>query len=493
MEAKSGEPVKKAVVIIRHAQEPGLGVMTDASGEFQFDAVKPGVWTITAEHSGFVIDPESKQIVVNVSSENKAEITVKLIRTAAISGRVFDEDGDPVAGASVQIVLANQRKNSGPVASTVTNDRGEYRAFNVQPGKYRIAVSYTAPVEQMRVKMKAASSIYRTTFYPAAVDPRLGQVVTVEAGADLGGFDVQIFRAHAVTVKGTVTTISGMPPAYVWVHLFPVPQAISPRSLSEVIQDGRGIFEIGHVPPGRYIVEATAISADQNLSAHRAIEVGNTDVEGIQLTLAQPQTVTGVFVLPEGQKIPPRLIVALEPQDLDYSRGLQIIQANPDGSFQIRGVTPGDYDVVADGHDDLYVSDIRAGDQDAFSGIHVSGQPVGPLKIVLKGNGGRVQVSVKDADGKPQPNGQVKIVPDPPRRMQTALYSNCVTDASGTCTMLGIAPGAYRVFAFPQNRMVDFRLRDEIDDIEDSGTPFTIAEGEKRQLEINPIADGKPI
>jgi protocatechuate 3,4-dioxygenase beta subunit len=29
VDAKSCEPVKKAVVIIRHAQEPGLGAMTD--------------------------------------------------------------------------------------------------------------------------------------------------------------------------------------------------------------------------------------------------------------------------------------------------------------------------------------------------------------------------------------------------------------------------------------------------------------------------------
>ncbi|HWD98349.1 MAG TPA: hypothetical protein VG345_04915 [Bryobacteraceae bacterium] len=41
IEAKSGEPVKKAVVIIRRAQEPGLGAVTDPSGEFLFESVDP--------------------------------------------------------------------------------------------------------------------------------------------------------------------------------------------------------------------------------------------------------------------------------------------------------------------------------------------------------------------------------------------------------------------------------------------------------------------
>jgi hypothetical protein len=62
------------------------------------------------------------------------------------------------------------------------------------------------------------------------------------------------------------------------------------------------------VLPGSYIVEATTPIAGQNLSAHRFIEPGNTDVDDIQLTLAPPQTVAGIFVPPEGQKMPSGLI-----------------------------------------------------------------------------------------------------------------------------------------------------------------------------------------
>jgi hypothetical protein len=158
----------------------------------------------------------------------------------------------------------------------------------------------------------------------------------------------------------------------------------------------------------------------------------------------------------------------------------------------MRNVSPGDYDLVvgtAASADDSYVSAIRAGDEDAFSGIHVGSQPLGLLRIILKGNGGAVKVTVKDTDGKPQPNCPVEIVPDPPRHPQRALYSSCTTDAGGICAALGIAPGDYRVFAFPESRNIDLRNARELARIEDSGRPFKSGEGEKRSIEVNPIPD----
>lgn len=199
--------------------------------------------------------------------------------------------------------------------------------------------------------------------------------------------------------------------------------------LYPVIQDGSGIFEIGHVPPGRYIVEATALNTGQNLSAHRAIEVGNTDREGIQLTLAPPQNITGMFVFPDGS--------TLEPQDPEYRRDGQMIQTKPDGSFRI---------------------------------------------------GGTVLANVKDADGKPRPNCYVQLLPDPPRRKQRALRSYCTTDATGTCTIAGIARGPYRIFSG-----FDLRRPDELADVDDSGKPFTIEEGEKQQIDLKLVPDDKPI
>ena len=88
LQSKSGDPVKKALVILKRGQEAGTGVSTDSSGAFRFDDLETGSYTISAERKGFVLDPESERSVVNVKPQpDESEITLKLIRTGAISGQ----------------------------------------------------------------------------------------------------------------------------------------------------------------------------------------------------------------------------------------------------------------------------------------------------------------------------------------------------------------------------------------------------------------------
>src|SRR5260370_34748841 len=123
LQSKSGEPVKKALVILRRSQEPGTGASTDASGAFRFDDLEPGPYTLSTESTGFVLDPESERSVVNVKpGPDESEVTLMLIRTGAISGRVLDSDGEPISGATVQVAPVNQNKGDGSPFHGVTND-----------------------------------------------------------------------------------------------------------------------------------------------------------------------------------------------------------------------------------------------------------------------------------------------------------------------------------------------------------------------------------
>jgi hypothetical protein len=504
LRSKSDEPVKKALVILRRGQEPGTGASTDASGAFRFDDLEPGPYTLSTERTGFVLDPESERSVVNVKpGPDELEVTLMLIRTGAISGRVLDSDGEPISGATVQVAPVNQRKRGVLSLNAVTNDRGEYRSFNIPPGKYRIAVSYEPSFQQRQVRMQrprtqsgATEETYALTYYPAALDSKLAQTIDVEAGADLLGYDVQILRAKGVTVRGTVGAVGGAPAgAILFVSLSPIRRTIGLRSYDNVIQDASGAFELTQVLPGSYVLAATAPLGDKGLSARHIVDVGNANIDGIQLTLAPPQTISGVIVLPEGRKMPPGLVAVLMPRESrgDGSGGLS--QPSNDGVFQIRDVAPGDYDVALGNTgpgDDLYVSAIQAGDDDALAGgVHVGLQSADRLKVTLKGNGGTVQASVKDARGKPLPDCYVRLVPDAPRRAQMALYGECKTDASGACGLLGIAPGSYRAFAFAEERQIDFRDPAATADIEDSGKAISIADGERQGIELIPVPEDK--
>ena len=505
LQSKSGDPVKKAILILRRGQETGTGTVADESGKFRFDDIESGTYTLAAERDGFVLDPESERTTVSVQPGSaESEVTLKLVRTGAISGRVLDSDGDPMVGATVQVLAVTKKKDGGSPSNALTDDRGQYRLFNIPPGKYRIAVSYEPRFRQTQVKMQhprtqspnAFDETYAFTYYPAALNPEQAKIVNVEAGMDLQGFDVQILRAHGVTVRGTVSAAGGAPiGAIVFVNLHTIGQTASVRTYDNLLQDSSGAFELESVLPGTYLLDAMAPLSGTRVSASRVIDVGNANVEGINLTLAPPQTISGTVILPEGRTMPSGLVVILVPRETRDHRGGGMGQPGKDGVFRMQDVPPGDYDVNVGnigGGDDLYVSAIQVSDDDALSsGIHVGEEAVGPLKITFKGNGGIVQANVKDARDKPLADAYVRLVPDPPRRAQVALYSECKTDERGTCGLMGVPPGSYHAFAFAEERSIDFRDPTATAEIEDSGKAINVGEGEHKGVDLTPLPEAK--
>jgi hypothetical protein len=120
----------------------------------------------------------------------------------------------------------------------------------------------------------AREETYAITCYPAALDSKLAQIMDVDAGADLQGFDVQILRAKGVNVSGKVGLAGGAPAAaIVFVTLTPNARTIGFRWYDNVIQDSSGAFEIAQVLPGAYLLAESAPLGDKRLSVHQVVEV----------------------------------------------------------------------------------------------------------------------------------------------------------------------------------------------------------------------------
>src|SRR5260370_31959077 len=82
------------------------------------------------------------------------------------------------------------------------------------------------------------------------------------------------------------------------------------------VQGPEDKFEIDGVLPGKYVLMASAgLNSLEEVSARQTVEVGTSDVEGIQLTLAPSQKITGRIVLPEGRGVPQGLIVSLNSRE----------------------------------------------------------------------------------------------------------------------------------------------------------------------------------
>jgi hypothetical protein len=71
-----------------------------------------------------------------------ADVLFKLGRAGEISGRVFDEDGEPLVGVAVcamRQAYKDGRKSFQVTTQEETNDLGEFRVFGLAPGRYYIS------------------------------------------------------------------------------------------------------------------------------------------------------------------------------------------------------------------------------------------------------------------------------------------------------------------------------------------------------------------
>jgi hypothetical protein len=206
------------------------------------------------------------------------------------------------------------------------------------------------------------------------------------------------------------------------------------------------------------------------------------------LTLTAPQKVTGSVVAPAGREVPPGVLVLLSHRESGNRQGGGLGRLGPDGTFHMPAVAAGDYDVALASTgpgNDLYVSAIRMGDDDVLAqGLQVNGPRSEPIEIILKANGGTVEITVRTQKGEPLPDAQAALLPDAPRREQVALYATCTTDARGLCTLRGVTPGDYYGFAFAKDVNVDFRDPESTTDVEKLARPVEVTEGSHQSLEL---------
>jgi len=118
IDAATGAPLRKATVQATRADaSPNLGgattaysVSTDGSGSFSLRDIEPGSYRLTAARNGFVPATYGARgplrsgtfLGVGRGAQIK-DIEFKLTPQAVVTGRIVDEDGEPVPFAAVQL------------------------------------------------------------------------------------------------------------------------------------------------------------------------------------------------------------------------------------------------------------------------------------------------------------------------------------------------------------------------------------------------------
>jgi hypothetical protein len=217
------EPLKKVVVqIVAENQRVGgnYTAATDSNGHFQVDNVEPGRYRIFFEKSGFIgVNDRGAKADTNVFSVQAGQIVdnllFRMLPTAVISGRITDEDGDPMS----EVRIIAQMKKAGKVrndngGSTATNDLGEYRLAGLFPGQYSIAAIPPPDFRdyQKPDKDKAADAPpetrYVNTYYPGTFDAAQASTVALTAGDDVP-VNFTLVPARTYRVRGIVAGVTG--------------------------------------------------------------------------------------------------------------------------------------------------------------------------------------------------------------------------------------------------------------------------------------------
>ena len=101
---------------------PPLVTETDLDGQFEFNSLRAGTYTLAASKPGYVdVEfaqrrwPGHGQPITVAVGETRDRVDLVLPRTAGIVGRVVDEDGDPVEGAAVERDATGDGRSRGRV------------------------------------------------------------------------------------------------------------------------------------------------------------------------------------------------------------------------------------------------------------------------------------------------------------------------------------------------------------------------------------------
>jgi len=317
----TNEPLSKAVVTLNSTEGRGqmYSASTSTDGRFLLDKIPPGKYRMAANRSGYVRyefgarGPNRRGLEITIGAgQRMTQIMMLLSPAATITGRVFDRDGEPLAYVGVQ-------------ATKYVYQDGE-RVLNVAQ------TALTNDLGEYRLFWLQPGQYFVSTTYDASP----------QRGGFGGGPGRQVF--------------------------------LGPRGGNPGIQSVEANEDEARIPiyyPG---------TPDPQAAAPINLQAG-TLFSGVDLTVAAVHTFTVRGQVISGATGQPatNVNVVLEPRQTPGSRG-PIMRSRTNGankgSFEIGGIVPGSYDLVA-------ISNDRNNRMSARVPVDVSGSDIQNVSVVL--------------------------------------------------------------------------------------------------------------
>jgi len=512
------EPLKKVLIQCIAEDQNGGGnytTSTDADGHFKIENIVPARYRIFFERAGYVeVNDRGLKADVNVltlqAGQSMQDLLFRMLPTAVVSGRITDEDGDPLSEVRVMAQWKKPGKASWEgVASSGTNDLGEYRLSNLFPGQYRI-VAIPAPdfrdYESQHAKPAPGASgssanddgltsqpetRYLTTYYPGTYDAMQASTVALKAGDEMP-INLTLVPARTYRVRGIVSGI----PSGLKANVELISKAGDSIRATDVEADGQ--FEVRGVGPGSYVLKATSGNEAQTLTARQDVSVVTADIDGVKLTPQPSFTLSGHLRI-EGSagdltQYSANLRQSELPEDPGFFMSPDFFGANApvdrQGNFAWKNVSAGNYIVQlfgGNGQNNFFLKSVTLGGRDISAGFTASGPATIGLVVSTKGATleGTVTEKEKDVDNDHLvANATVVAVPEEKYRKIPDHFGSGSTDQRGAFTIRGLSPGSYTLYAWQDVEESEWRDPDFLKSQEANGTAVKVSEGSDQKLEL---------
>ncbi len=359
----NGTGVRNAVVSLQAQnqsvpQQP-LRAKTDADGRFRFTEVAAGQYLINALTPGFYSASDFQYGLpgrtLNVGKGETIEnIELQLKRGAVITGRVTDENDEPIAETQVQLQRVGDRlplrQNMLSFDMHRTDDLGVYRIYGLPPGKYQVSVGSSARDGLISYQNLRAS--IEQTFHPDTTDQAKAKVVELEEGQIASDVDIRIAkRKNSYEVSGRVVdvqtgqAVAGVNVAFGFVQ--PSTGRVGGWTTSTTRTDASGAFQLLGLHPGKYVMSIRAATdKDEYFNDPITIGVTDSDLAGIEIRAQRGAVISGWAVI-EGTTDPailakrPQINLQAATEDSTFVFNQRSARVRTDGSFQIGGLSTG--------------------------------------------------------------------------------------------------------------------------------------------------------
>jgi protocatechuate 3,4-dioxygenase beta subunit len=532
----STEPLSKATVELRPESNDNAilnSITTDEDGRFIFQPVSPGRYRLTVRRAGYSRPPMS---ITVVAGQPFAPVQLPMSQTAAISGTVFDKDGQPAGNLVVQALKATYPQGVRvltPVQTAFTNDLGEYRLFWLSPGRYyvRATAREAEPSNLAMVRggnfgfslgvgggnpqrfmsngepdpaiahdnlpepivLPTGPDRYVPIYFSGTADDEIATPIDLRAGSDYTGVNVVLTPTRERHVRGVVIDgVTGKPAQYA--SLNSVDNTFrsigGPRTEPQIDRE-TATFDLPMLP-GPHTLSVQSASGSGSID----VRVGDSDINNVTILVMPSFDIPGTIRV-EGKTGVDlgmlRMNLVRAGRTLQREERLTYSTALPDGSF-VLSAGLGDFRVdispflnigqrfpvqLPPALQNAYVKSIRLGNIDVLNnGLHLEKKPEERVEVVLGMNPGIVEGTAGAAD--------VSVVLVPNVRQRTDLYRVATTDPAGRFRFDKMPPGDYKIFAWAEVETDAWYDTEFMKTYENRGAALTVREGATQRVDVMP-------